>query len=273
MTRACLFLAMLVTVLSLPRPARADGVGPPPALEEVGVDDHVGDRIPLDTELVDTAGERRRLGDYFEDGKPVILVLAYSRCAMLCNLVLRGLAKAVPEMNERPGEDYELVTVSIDPKETPHTASRHQATIAEAAGVSTDRWPFLSGDEEAIERLADALGFRYARDPRSGQIAHPSVVFVLTEDGTLAQYLQGVRYTPDQVDGALAAARAGTVTENTGALASVLSCFRFDPTRRKYGTVIAGAVTGLGVVLVLVVGAGVAWLVRRERRTRREEGA
>lgn len=258
-------IALFFAVTSIASPAGADGIPPPPALTDIGVDDRTGERAPTDVELVDTRGRSVRLGDYFTAGKPVLLVLVYSQCAMLCNLVLRGLADVIRAMESRPDADYQLVAVSIDPEATPHTAARQQATVCAAAQIATEHWPFLTGGESAIRELAGGLGFRYARDPRSGQIAHPSVVFVLTPDGTIAHYLHGVRYPPDVVERALYRSRAGRLDDAPGPFETALSCFRFDPTRRRYGPLVFGILRGLAIALVIGLSVCALFLHRKER--------
>lgn len=257
-----LALSLSTTLAGL---AAAEGIPQPPALTDIGVDDRTGSTVPGDIELVDESGRAVRLGGYFRAGTPVLLVLVYSECAMLCNLVLRGLAAAVDELEVRPGMDYQLVTVSIDPEATPHTAARQQAALSAAARVAPKHWPFLTGDHAAIATLAEALGFRYARDPRTGQIAHPSVVFVLSPDRVITQYLHGVRYPPRDVERALERARTGTI-EDAGPFEAALSCFRFDPTRRKYGPFVYGVLKVLAAALLISMGGCALWLRQRERR-------
>ncbi len=260
-------LALLCGVLGLAAVARADGPPPPPPLTDIGVDDKAGALLPADLPLVDARGRARRLGDFLQPHKPLLLVLAYSRCSVLCNLVLRGMADAVRQMKSRPDADYTIVTVSIDPAETPDSAARYQAVIAAKADVPETAWPFLTAGQQAIDTLTGTLGYRYARDEASGQIAHPSVIFVVSPDGRLAQYIEGTQYAPADVERALALAASGTVTEDSGVLASLLSCFRFDPTRRKYGPLIVGALQTLAVMLILGLLVTTLVLLRKERRT------
>ena len=244
----------------------------PPA---VSVDERLGGQVPLDLPFRDTTGATVTLGDHVGGDLPVLLVLAYARCEMLCNVVLRGVVEAVRALPARPGRDYRLLLVGLDPRETVDEAIRKQAVLLGDAGLApTDRsaWPYLleQPGDGAAARLADALGFRYEWDPATRQYAHPAVVFVLTPDGRISRYLYGVRFALDELRLALADAAAGVL--GTPTAETVLRCFRFDPAhdarRARIQRVIqAGALTvflGLAAILVGLFAAD----RRRHRRPR-----
>ncbi|HSK02675.1 MAG TPA: SCO family protein [Kofleriaceae bacterium] len=249
-------------------PATAEAP-PPPALREVGVDERIGERIPLDLLFSEAGGRRIRLGELFGDGRPVLLVLAYVRCRMMCSLVLHGASQAVREMPLEPGRDYRLITVSIDPGEDAATAAARRRELLRAIGRpgEPERWTYLVGHERPVRALADALGFRYAWDSRTEQFAHPAVVFVLTPDGRISRYVHGVTFAPAELAGALRAAGAGAL--GGGSLAErVLACFRFDPAARAHRERIERylRIGGGGVLLALGSTVSLLWWWERRRR-------
>lgn len=251
------------------------GQKPPPPVGKIGVDEHVGRKVPLDLPFLSVNGRRVHLGDYFNHGKPVILVLAYVHCKMLCDLVQHGVATAMHKMTDQvPGKDYQVVTVSIDPKEEPAAslAKRDQLLVEAGDAGRTQDWVYLLGAEHTIHALADAVGFRYTWDPRSEQFAHPAVIFVLTPDGTISRYLYGVGFPAPQLEQALAAARRGEAEPAPDVAQTVLSCFHFDPALRKYRERIGHYLLTGGLILfgslLSLVGALFVWERRRLRRQR-----
>lgn len=236
----------------------------------IGLDDHVGQSVPAQLRFVDTAGHQVALGSYFDGKRPVVLVLAYAHCKMLCSVVLRSVADAIIASHDRLGVDYLPIVVSIDPKETPDTARKRQTLLLDEIHHSGQRalWPYLIGNTTSIHALADALGFRYVWDPHTEQFAHPAVVFLLTPRGKLAEDLRGVAY-PD-FDDAVARAHAGTETSSIAT--DILRCFHFDPSTRRYGHAmelflrIGGATVAIG--LAALIGA-VSYAQRRKRRRSR----
>lgn len=269
MRSLCLILAFTLTsaVVSA-TPER------PPPLAEVGVDERVGARLPLDLRFVSSTGQSVRLGDVVGNGKPTLLVLAYNRCAMLCSLVLRSVSGFVDESSWVPGERYAVVAVGINPRESPHEAARTQASVLSRAGYAGERqrWPFLIGDAASITTLADRLGFKYAWDPRSEQYAHPAVVFAIAPDGRIAQYFYGLNLDTKEVEAALAsgvdsnASYASTTQIASHIKASILSCFRFETVSNLYGAAVQNGfrIGALAVFLTLL--GFVTFLFKRERR-------
>ncbi len=242
---------------------------PPPALRAVGVDERIGERIPLDLMFTEAGGRRVRIGELFGDGRPVLLVLAYVRCRMMCSLVLHGASQAVRAMPLEPGRDYRVITVSIDPGEDAATAAARRRDLLRAIGRpgEPDRWSYLVGAERPVRALADALGFRYAWDSRTEQLAHPAVVFVLAPDGTISRYVHGVAFAPAELAGALRAAAAGA--RGGGSVAErVLACFRFDPAARAHRERIERylRIGGGGVLLALGSTVSLLWWWERRRR-------
>lgn len=244
--------------------ARAGTIDP----SAVGVTERLGERVALDLPFTDERGRPVLLGDYFGDGKPVLLVLAYFDCPMLCGLVLSGAARALGDIGWTPGEDYRVLTVSFDPEDDPYDARQKQAAIlgALAPGIEPARWPFLTGGPDAIRALARALGFTAIRDEATGQFAHPAVVFALGADGLVSRYLYGIAYEPHEVKLALfeaARGRVGSTVER-----AIMRCYAYDPATRRYGVYVTGVMRAGGAVILGAVGALVGVLWRRDRRRR-----
>jgi protein SCO1/2 len=240
----------------------------PQALREIGFDQNIDQRLPLDAEFRDETGARVHLGDYFGK-KPVVMVFAYYDCPMLCTQVISGLSSALAVMSLNPGRDFEIVTVSFNPRDTPASAAAKKAVYLEryrrpgAAGG----WHFLTGDQPQIDRLTKAAGFRYAWDAATKQYAHPSGVIVLTPDGRLSKYLFGIEYGPRDLRLGIVEASAGKV--GTPADALLLYCYRYDPMTGRYGLVVMRAVRIAGAATVFAIGAFIIVMVRRERRSAR----
>jgi protein SCO1/2 len=238
----------------------------PRALREIGFDQNLNQHIPLDTMFRDESGRAVRIGDYFGK-RPVVLLFAYYDCPMLCTQVISGLATALNVLSLDPGEDFEIVTVSFDPRDTPAAAAAKKAHFIERykkPGAAA-AWHFLTGEQPAIERLTRAAGFRYVWDEETKQFAHPSGVIVLTPDGRLARYLFGIEYGPRDLRFGIIEASEGRVGNPADAL--LLYCFHYDPMTGRYGLVIMQVLRLAGIFTVLALAAFIVVMVRRERRT------
>jgi protein SCO1/2 len=237
----------------------------PAPLREIGFDQHLNARLPLNTPLRDEAGRAARLGDYFGK-RPVVLVFAYYDCPMLCTLAINGLSSALNVLSLNPGADFEIVTVSFDPRDTPATATAKKARYLERykRADAEIAWHFLIGDQKAIERLTKAAGFRYAWDAETKQFAHPTGVIVLTPDGRLARYLFGIEYGPRDLRLAIVEASSGKIGSPVDSL--LLYCYHYDPMTGRYGFVIMRAMRIAGATTVLALGGFIFAMVRKERR-------
>jgi protein SCO1/2 len=236
----------------------------PAALRSIGFDQNIDQHVPLDTTFRDEAGKTVRLGDYFGK-RPVVMVFAYYDCPMLCTQVINGLSSALGVLSLNPGEDFEIVTVSFNPHDTPATATAKKAIYLERykrPGAS-DGWHFLTGDQPEIDRLTSAAGFRYAWDADTRQYAHPSGVIVLTPDGRLARYLFGIEYGPRDLRLGIVEASEGQVGTPVDAL--LLYCYHYDPMTGRYGLIIMRAMRLAGGATVLAIGAFILIMLRRER--------
>ena len=241
-----------------------------PALDKVGIEEHLDAILPLELDFLDEEGRTVKLGDYFDGVRPVILTLNYYRCPMLCGLQLNGVVAGMEELDWTPGVEFEMVTVSIDPLETPELAKakkdnylRRYQRPAAARG-----WHFLTGRQVNIERLAETVGFGYTYDAASGQYAHAAAIFVITPDGRVARYLYGIEYPPKSLKLALMEASKGEIGSALDQL--IMYCYHYDPSSRRYAPVAMNImrVGGGATALVLGVTLGTWWL-RESRRRRR----
>lgn len=258
------FVAPALAAQQAPVSAGLPASGAVPALRDVGFDQRLGESLPLETELRDEQGRAVKLGDYFGK-KPVVLSLVYYQCPMLCTLTLNGLASALGVLKLDVGNEFEVVTVSFEPKDTPELAAAKKATYLQRyKRPGAERgWHFLTGDAASIARLTQAVGFRYAWDERTRQWAHPAGIMVATPEGRLARYLFGVEYAPRDLRLALVEASAGRI--GTAADAVVLYCYQYDPSTGRYSAAIMRLVR-LGATLTLLgLGAFLIVMLRRER--------
>ncbi|MFQ6610617.1 MAG: SCO family protein [Fidelibacterota bacterium] len=238
-----------------------------PELMKIDVVENSGDQIPLGLSFTNTRNESVSLQDYFSEGVPVLMVLAYSDCPMLCSLVLDGLYEGVRQMDRIPGDGYRILTVSIDPKESTDTAARKQKLYLDRfpVDVSPESWDFLVGEQSQIDELANALGFKYYFDERLQQYAHPAVVFVMTGEGHISRYHFGLEYPGRDLKFSLIDASKGKIGTVFDKL--VLYCFHYDPDAKGYVLFasnlmkLAGAVTLVAVVLIL----GSFWIYERKK--------
>ncbi|HXG11832.1 MAG TPA: SCO family protein [Gemmataceae bacterium] len=241
----------------------------PASLPKVGLDQRLNEQVPLDLGFRDEAGRTVRLGAYF-DGKPVILVLAYYRCPMLCNQVLNGLVEGLRQVSLDAGREFRVVVVSFDAREQPELAAAKKASYVEVYGRpgTEGGWHFLTGDQPAIDALTAAVGFRYAYDATLDQFAHTSGIMVLTPRGKIARYFYGIRYPPRDLR--LGLVEAAEEKIGTPADRLLLLCYRYDPSTGRYTPLVMNLVRLGGVLTLAVLGTflGLAW--RRERRRTRQ---
>ena len=239
----------------------------PPELAGVGFDQKLGAQVPLDLVFREETGAEVALGAYFGQ-RPVLLILSYYECPMLCTLVLNGVTSGLKAVPFAPGEDFEIVTVSFDPREKPDLAARKKANYVELLGRpgAAAGWHFLTGDEPAIAALTGAVGFRYRYDAASNQYAHAAGIMVLTPQGQISRYLFGIEYAPKDIRLALVEASAGKIGSFVDQV--LLFCFHYDPETGRYG---AATLNGIRVGGVLTLAALALFMIgswRRDRRAR-----
>src|ERR1700691_166737 len=225
----------------------------PPGLKNVGIEQHLNDQIPPDLIFRDETGKSVRLADYFGK-KPLILNLVYYQCPMLCGEVLSGLEIALRVLKFDVGKEFEVLTVSFDPKETPQMATAKKAEFLKRYGRAgaAEGWHFLTGPAASIDALTKAAGLQYQYDPKSGQFAHATAIMVLTPEGKIAQYYYGVEYAPKDLRLGLIQAsenKIGTVVDQV-----LLYCYHYDPDTGKYGAIISRVLQLAGGATVLILG-------------------
>lgn len=240
----------------------------PKELEGIGITEHLNDRVPLDLVFRDENGETVRLGDCFDGKRPVILNLVYFRCPMLCTLVLNGVVEGMKALNWNLGREYVNVTVSFDPSETPALAKAKKASYLSSYGrPGTEAgWRFLTGSEENIEALTQAVGFGYRYDPVHQQYIHTAATFVCTPDGRLARYLYGVEYEQQTFRLALLEASKGKIGSTVDRI--ILYCYHYDPQSGRYTPMATNIVRIFGALTALVLAGTLGLLWSRERRTK-----
>ncbi len=238
----------------------------PPGLEGVGIDQRLNEQVPLDLTFKDEQGKTVKLGDYFHEGRPVILNLVYFQCPMLCTEVLNGLTSALKVIKFVPGKEFEVVTVSIDPRETPQLASNKKEMYLKKLGnpAAGNGWHFLTGEQTKISELAKAVGFRYQYDAKLDQFAHAAGIMLITPTGKVAQYYYGVEYSAKDM-------RLGIVEASQNKIGSLadqvlLYCYHYDPRTGRYGATITNIVRLGGITTVIVLGSCLILLFRKEKQ-------
>jgi protein SCO1/2 len=236
----------------------------PSILDKVGIDQKLGAVVPGELVFNDEHGQAVRLGDFFGN-RPIVLVLVYYQCPMLCTMVLNDLLRTMRSMPENVGKDFDVLTVSFDPRDTPDLALLKKKTYLAQynrpdSGLG---WHFLTGQQTSISELTDAVGFRYVWDPKFQVYAHASGIIVLTPAGKISRYFFGIDYAPKDLRIALTAANNG----QTGGLADavLLYCFCYDPATGKYGLAISHLLKIGGVLMMLGLSGFVITMLWRER--------
>lgn len=241
---------------------------PPPELKHVGIEQRLGEQVPLDLQFQDETGKAVKLGDYFKSGRPVILNLVYYQCPMLCGEVLQGLTAMNKIIGFLPGKEFEIVTVSIDPRETSQLAAAKKQTFLQQLNRpgAEKGWHFLVGKQPEIDALAKSLGWEYQYDPKTDQFAHAAGVILATPEGKIAQYYYGVEYPGRDV-------RLGIVEASKNRIGSLadqvlLYCYHYDPRTGKYGAVVTNMVRLGGSLTILILGGFLIVMYRHEPRAK-----
>jgi protein SCO1 len=264
---------LLLAVVLLPSPVRAaSDFG-------IGVTERLGETLPLDVPFVDHRGREVVLADYFASKRPVLLVFGYHTCPMLCSLIQSAVVDALKNTEWTVGREFDVVVISIDPKDTPVVAAARRASIVErylrertsvSESDGDSGWHYLVGSEASIRRVTEAAGYRFEYDAEHEQYGHPAVILLLTPDGRVARYLYGVEYSPSDVRfGLLEASRGHSVSTIDRIL---LYCVHYDPLGGRY-RIVASRVIQVGAALIAALLGGllsILWL--RDRRRMRSGG-
>jgi len=265
-------VALLIAPAALLRASGAPGSPPPeappppPPVKDVGFDQRLGEAVPLDLVFRDEAGESVRLARYFGK-RPVVLSLVYFNCPMLCGMTTDGLVRSVRALTFEPGTDYEILSVSFDPRDTPEAASEKKRTVMAQYGRKSGPggWHFLTGDASSIASLTKAVGFRYVWDAEQKQFAHATGITVLTPQGRIAKVFFGIEYAAKDLRLALIEAseeRIGNVVDQL-----LLLCFHYDPKAGRYTATVQNFVRAGGVLTFVLLAGFVTIMLRKERAT------
>jgi protein SCO1 len=234
----------------------------PPGLKDVGMRQNLNQPIPADLTFTDDLGRTVRLGDYFGK-KPIILNLVYFTCPMLCGEVLSGLENSLRMMKFDVGKEFDVITVSFDPHDTPEAAAKKKSEFLRRYNRpgAEQGWHFLVGHQDAIDSLTRAAGFDYEYDPKTRQFAHTAAILILTPEGRVAQYYYGIEYPPKDL-------RLGLVEAGTGKIGNVvdallLYCYHYDPEQGKYSATILRVLRLAGVATMLFIGTLIFVMIRR----------
>jgi protein SCO1/2 len=235
-----------------------------PGLQFVGIEQHLNAEIPGDLAFRDELGNNVKLGDYFAPGRPVILNLGYYQCPMLCGEVLQGLTGSLKVLSFDVGKEFDVVTVSFDPHETPDMAATKKRDIMRRYGrTGADKgWHFLTGPAESINALTKAVGFQFQWDEKTQQYAHATTIVVLTPDRHVAQYFYGVEFPPKDLRLGLIEASQNKIGSFTDQM--LLYCYHYDPRTGKYGAIISRIMSIAGAATILFLGAFIFILYRAD---------
>lgn len=233
--------------------------------QRIGIDQKLGDQLPLDLHFVDSEGNTVHLRDFFGE-KPIVLSLVYFDCPMLCTQVINSLLRAMNVLSFGAGTEFDVLTISIDPGETPELAKAKKIEYLKnyRGREGSNGWHFLTGDQQQIEQLTAAVGFRYEYDEPTDQYIHASGIMVLTPDGKLARYFYGIDYPPRDLRWGLVEAADGAIGNPVDQL--LLLCYSYDPMTGKYGLYIRNSLRIGGLATVLALGSFIFVMLRRERR-------
>ncbi len=267
---ACLFAVALVAAAgqSLAQPAGEI----PDELEGVGIEEHLGEQVERDIPFTDETGAPVSLGDYFDGERPVVVAFVYHNCPMLCSLVLDGMTEAVRATTLDLGDDYQVLAVSFDPRDTPERAADVEARYAKLVGdVAASGLHFLTGAPSSIERATGDLGFHFKWNERQQEFAHNAALFFLSPNGTITRVLYGIEFPPADFRAALLEAGEGTIGSPVDQL--LLYCFVYDPDAGGYVLSAQRAMKVGGLLTVLLLGGFLFFFWRRESKKRPEPAA
>ncbi len=234
-------------------------------LSNVGLDQKLGSQVPLDLVFRNESGDTVRLASYINGSKPAVISLVYYDCPELCTEILNGMVMAFRQIPFQIGRDYTVVTVSINPGETPALAAEKKKAYLHAYPQpdAGEGWHFLVGDTNQIAKLADAVGYRFEYDTTIGQYAHPSGIIIVTPGGKVARYLYGVEYPYKDLRFALTEASENRIGSPVDKI--LLLCYHYDPTTGKYGLAVMNILRAGGVITLIALGGIILILHRREK--------
>jgi len=239
---------------------------PPQLPGRVGIDQKLDAQMPLGAMFRDETGRVVRLDQYFHHGRPVVLTFMYYRCPMLCSMVMEGVTSTLTQLKFDIGKEFDVVTISIDPRDTAQAAAQKKEKYVKRYGrlEAANGWHFLTGPESAIRKVTDAAGFHYAYDPRLDQFAHATAMMVLTPEGRMSRYLYGLEYKQRDVRLALVEASRNKIGSATDQL--LLLCYHYEPATGKYSAAAMNYVRAGGVATVAGLVGFIVIMIRREKK-------
>ena len=260
-----LTLALLGSGIGSAMAQGEDSANLPGPLREVGFEQRLGEELPLDTVFTNEAGDQVRLGDYFGE-RPVVLTLVYYECPMLCIMVLDGLATSLDILTFEPGDQYEVVVLSFDPREDHVLATSKKRQFLQQLGRegAGEGIHFLTGTQESIDAVTDAVGFTYTYDEENDEFAHAAGLTVATAEGRISRYLFGIEYAPKDLRLALVESAQNKIGSAVDQL--LLFCYNYDPTTGRYGAATMRLVQAGGAVTILAIVLFVVLSRRRDQR-------
>lgn len=251
-------------------PSQSVGNGLPAALQNIGIEQKLGEQLPLDTVFKDENGRAVKLGEYFSKERPVVLALVYYECPMLCNEVLNGLTGSLKGISFDAGKEFDVVAISFDARENekPELTKNKKAAYVERYGRpgSEKGWHFLTGEQASIDAVTKAAGFKYQWDEKSNQFAHAGGIMIVTPDGKMSRYFYGIDYSPKDVKFGImesAESKVGNPAEKL-----LLYCFHYDPASGKYGLAILNVIRLGGIATLMGLGAMFFVLWRKNKKVK-----
>lgn len=239
----------------------------PGELEGVGIDENMGGQLPLDAEFTNSDGDKVRLGDIIDGDKPVILTLGYLKCTMLCHLILRGLTQTISELDWTLGDQYEIVSISIDPRETPAFAKINKQKYIKMYGrpEGAAGWHYLTGENKQIKKVADTAGFNYEYSEKDDMYLHTAAIFIITPNGRISRYLYGVAYDPVTLRMSMLEASEGRLGTTVDRI--IMYCFHYDASEGRYAPVAFNIMKLGGAITVIVLGVFMLglWMIEKRR--------
>jgi protein SCO1 len=244
----------------------------PPLLQNVGIEQHLNAQIPPDLTFRDETGKTIKLGEYF-GRKPLIMNLVYYNCTMLCGEALAGLASAMRLVKFDVGNEFDVITVSFDPRETPEMAAAKKKDYVKRYGRpnAAAGWHFLTGPPDSINVLTKAVGFQYQYDEKTNQYAHATAIMVLTPQGRISRYFYGVDFPPKDLRMGLVEASQDKIGNAVDAV--LLYCYHYNPETGKYGAMVGNILRLAGAATILVIGGLVLILWRLDRSATKKAAA
>lgn len=271
MNNIALLALLMFSVFQLHNRSYAQGPGNSQALQDVGVDEKLGDFIPLGAKFSTINGDSVTLGSLLEEGKPVILNPLYYECPMLCGLVVDGVIDVVDELAWKPGDDYLVISFSIDPLEDHNLAAKYRKEyLSKLTSTNAEKgWYFLTGNQTQIDTVINSIGFKYNEVQGTGEYAHSAAIIMLSPDGKITRYLYGIKYNEFDTRNALYESADGKIGSTMEQL--LMYCYQYDPDSNSYVPFAMNMMKLGGFATLIILGIFLIPLWVRERRKKQTQ--